>query len=193
MRQSMTSHESRGKKRSGTTEPLPLTAKEKKGIAVKQGVPMEIPTAAATFWAKERKKAAKKRRKAAAKAEAARSRPATIPAPLPPIRLSPVRIAGEKIEAARKELAAAAEHLATVGSFVAPILEREGYKPDQTVPGSLTTKLLLEGREIDARLVTRLITARAEWARLRSREGLCRAEYARAKADEAAMPKPPWL
>jgi hypothetical protein len=162
MRQSMTSHESRGKKRSGTTEPLPLTAKEKKGIAVKQGVPMEIPTAAATFWAKERKKAAKKRRKAAAKAEAARSRPATIPAPLPPIRLSPVRIAGEKIEAARKELAAAAEHLATVGSF-------------------------------DARLVTRLITARTEWARLRSREGLCRAEYARAKADEAAMPKPPWL
>jgi hypothetical protein len=177
----MAIQEQRDKKRSGTTEPLPLTAREKIWNH-KKGVPMEIPTARAAFWAKERKKAAKKRRKADA-----------APVPLPPIRLSPVRIAGEKIESARKELAAAAEHLATVESFVAPILEREGYEPGQTVPGSLTTKLLLEGREIDARLVTRLITARTEWARLRSREGLCRAEYARAKADEAAMPKPPWL
>lgn len=158
----------------------------KKGYE-KQGVPLGIPTAAQAFWAKERAKAKKRKRKKAARAPHVPATAARVQA------LSPVRIAGEAIESARKGLAEIAEHVRRLEEFVGPILEGEGYGPDQFIPGSLTTKLVLADREIDARLIKRLIAARSELDRARAREQQCAADYARAKADESARPRPPWL
>lgn len=149
----------------------------KKGYE-KKGIPMGIPTARDAFFAKE---AARKRKKAA------KSRARKQAVPPPP---SPLRIVGRKIEAVRAELAEVAENTGRIEDMVAPILEREGYGGGRFIPGSLATKLLLAGHDIDARLVTRLIAARAELARVVDRERQCRAEYARVAAQERPGTRP---
>jgi hypothetical protein len=161
----------------------------KKGYE-KKGEPLGIPSAAAAFFARERALKAKKKRKkgptfkeSLAAADAARANRPQGP--------SPKRIAGKAIEDAQAKRANLGENLERIEEMVAPILAREGYERGQFIPGSLTTKLMLSGRGMDARLVTRLIAARGEYSRAVAHEREGRAEYARVAAQErSASPVP---
>ena len=163
-----------------------------RGLPKKKGVPMGLPTAAQAFWAKERARAMRKKQ-AAALAQTAKQRPASRPAAASPPKPTPAQIAGSNIAAVQKEMAIVAENNRRLEEMAAPVLEREGLSLDDFIPGSLTTKLVLSGRDGDARIVTQLIAGWNEMERLRGRERKFRGDYARAKADESAKPKPPWL
>lgn len=186
----------------------------KKGLE-KKGEPLGIPTAAQAFWAKERARIERKKRKKKAKlqtfkeslaaadakraqaAQASSSSVQSVPSP------SPLAVIGEKLGEVRERLAESGTNLERLESMVAPVLERHGYGVGQFVPGSLTTKLLLSGNGDDARIVTRLITARTAHNRIAAKEKQLRAEYAREAAQSRAYsaplpsnnrtsPLPPW-